>query len=77
MLHFTQTTAFLSITIACVVAIVLNAVARLTGTTGDPRAPAFYVIVAAVISLAAVLLTLRESAGRPLPAVATIEVAAP
>ncbi|MEZ0339425.1 MFS transporter [Mycobacterium sp. pV006] len=37
----------------------------LTATTGNPIAPAFYLIVAAVISLATVL-TLRESAGRTL-----------
>ena len=50
-------------------------VAWLTGSTGNNLAPAFYVIVAAVVSLATVL-TLRESAGRPLPATATAEVAA-
>jgi MFS transporter, MHS family, proline/betaine transporter len=50
-------------------------VAWLTGSTGNNLAPAFYVIVAAVVSLISVL-TLRESAGRPLPAVATAEVAA-
>ncbi|MGE2735787.1 MFS transporter [Mycolicibacterium vaccae] len=37
----------------------------LTATTGNPVAPAFYLITAAVISLATVL-TLRESAGRTL-----------
>lgn len=37
----------------------------LTATTGNPIAPAFYLIIAAVISLATVL-TLRESAGRTL-----------
>jgi MHS family proline/betaine transporter-like MFS transporter len=41
----------------------------LTQRTGDPLAPAFYVIVAAVVSLATVLV-LRETAGRPLRAVA-------
>ena len=51
-------------------------VAWLTGSTGNNLAPAFYVIVAAVVSLITVL-TLRESAGRPLPAAATAEVAAP
>ncbi len=35
---------------------------------------AFYVIVAAVVSLV-VVLTLQESAGRPLPGTATAEVA--
>ena len=37
----------------------------LTATTGNAIAPAYYLVTAAVISLAAVL-TLRESAGRPL-----------
>ncbi len=37
----------------------------LTASTGNPIAPAFYVIAAAVISLLTVL-TLRETAGRPL-----------
>ncbi|MGH7290423.1 MAG: MFS transporter, partial [Myxococcota bacterium] len=41
----------------------------LTQRTGNPLAPAFYVIVAAVVSLATVLV-LRETAGRPLRAVA-------
>ena len=41
-------------------------VAWLTGSTGNNQAPAFYVIVAAVVSLATVL-TLRETGGRPLP----------
>jgi MHS family proline/betaine transporter-like MFS transporter len=50
-------------------------VAWLTGSTGNNLAPAFYVIIAAVVSLVTVL-TLRESAGRPLPAVVTAEVAA-
>ena len=50
-------------------------VAWLTGSTGNNLAPAFYVIVAAVVSLATVL-TLRETAGRPLSAVMTAEVAA-
>ena len=50
-------------------------VAWLTGSTGNNLAPAFYVIVAAVVSLGTVL-TLRETAARPLPAVATAEVAA-
>ncbi len=49
-------------------------VAWLTGSTGNNLAPAFYVIVAAVVSLVAAL-TLRESAGRPLPASAPTEVA--
>ena len=44
----------------------------LTGNTGNNLAPAFYVVVAAVISLVTVL-TLRENAGRPLPAVAIDE----
>ncbi|WP_099022838.1 MFS transporter [Mycolicibacterium palauense] len=39
----------------------------LTGSTGNPLAPAFYVVAAAVVSLA-VVLTLRETAGRPLAA---------
>ncbi|RDH74378.1 MFS transporter [Mycolicibacterium moriokaense] len=50
-------------------------VAWLTGSTGNNLAPAFYVIVAALVSLVTVL-TLRESAGRPLPEAATAEVAA-
>lgn len=50
-------------------------VAWLTGNTGNNLAPAFYVIVAAVVSLVTVL-TLPESAGRPLPATTTAEVAA-
>lgn len=50
-------------------------VAWLTGSTGNNPAPAFYVIVAAVVSLVTVL-TVRESAGRPLPATTTAEVAA-
>jgi MHS family proline/betaine transporter-like MFS transporter len=50
-------------------------VSWLTGATGNSLAPAFYVIVAAAISFVAVL-TLRESAGQPLPAVTTAEVAA-
>lgn len=49
-------------------------VAWLTGSTGNNLAPAFYVIAAALISLIAVL-TLRESARRPLPETATAEVA--
>ena len=49
-------------------------VTALTGSTGNNLAPAFYVIAAAVVSLVAVL-TLRETAARPLPAVATAEVA--
>jgi MHS family proline/betaine transporter-like MFS transporter len=48
-------------------------VAWLTSNTGNNLAPAFYVIVAAIVSLATVL-TLRENAARPLPAVATAEV---
>jgi MHS family proline/betaine transporter-like MFS transporter len=47
-------------------------VAWLTSNTGNNLAPAFYVIVAAVVSLVAVL-TLQENAARPLPAVATEE----
>ena len=47
----------------------------LTGNTGNNLAPAFYVVVAAVISLVTVL-TLRENAGRALPAVAMDERAA-
>jgi MFS transporter, MHS family, proline/betaine transporter len=50
-------------------------VAWLTGSTGNNMAPAFYVIVAAVVSLGTVL-TLKESAGRPLPGTAHAEVAA-
>ncbi len=50
-------------------------VAWLTGSTGNNLAPAFYVIVAAVVSLGTVL-TLKESAGRPLPGTAPAEVAA-
>ncbi len=50
-------------------------VAWLTGSTGNHLAPAFYVTAAAVVSLVAVL-TLRETAARPLPALATTEVAA-
>ena len=50
-------------------------VAWLTGSTGNTLAPAFYVIAAAVISLATVL-TLKESACRPLPESAPVEVAA-
>ncbi len=49
-------------------------VAWLTGSTGNNLAPAFYVIVAVVVSFVAAL-TLRESAGRPLPAAAPTEVA--
>lgn len=41
----------------------------LTSSTGNPLAPAFYVIGAAVVSLGTVLL-LRETAGRPLRAAA-------
>jgi MHS family proline/betaine transporter-like MFS transporter len=48
-------------------------VAWLTSSTGNRLAPAFYVIVAAVISLVTVL-TLRENACRPLPESATAEV---
>ena len=47
----------------------------LTGNTGNNLAPAFYVIAAAVVSLVTVL-TLRENAGRALPAVAMDECAA-
>ena len=47
----------------------------LTSRTGNNLAPAFYLIVAAVVSLATVL-TLRETAGRPLPALTTAEVGA-
>jgi MHS family proline/betaine transporter-like MFS transporter len=51
-------------------------VAWLTGSTGNNQAPAFYVIVAAVVSLVTVL-TLRETGGRPLPGTAmTAQVAA-
>ena len=50
-------------------------VAWLTGSTGNNLAPAFYVIVAAVVSLGTVL-TLKESAWRPLPGTAPAEVAA-
>jgi MFS family permease len=50
-------------------------VAWLTGSTGNNLAPAFYVIVAAVVSLGTVL-TLKESACRPLPGAAPAEVAA-
>ena len=44
------------------------AVTWLTAHTGNPLSPAFYVVAAAVISLLTVL-TLRETAGRPLAAV--------
>ncbi|MDT5005918.1 MAG: transporter, family, proline/betaine transporter [Mycobacterium sp.] len=51
-------------------------VAWLTGSTGHIQAPAFYVIVAAVVSLVTAL-TLRETGGRPLPGTAmTAQVAA-
>jgi MHS family proline/betaine transporter-like MFS transporter len=50
-------------------------VSWLTGATGNNLAPAFYVIVAAAVSFVAVL-TVRESAGQPLPAMTTAEVAA-
>jgi MHS family proline/betaine transporter-like MFS transporter len=51
-------------------------VAWLTSSTGNNQVPAFYVIVAAVVSLATVL-TLRETGGRPLPGTAmTAQVAA-
>ncbi|WP_101951236.1 MFS transporter [Mycobacterium sp. 3519A] len=38
----------------------------LTAETGDAVAPAYYVVVAAIVSLATIL-TIRETAGRPLP----------
>ena len=41
------------------------AVTWLTGATANPLSPAYYIVAAAVISLAAVL-TLAETAGRPL-----------
>lgn len=44
------------------------AVTWLTAQTGNPRAAAFYLVIAAVLSLGTVL-TLRESAGRPLAAI--------
>ncbi|WP_164478407.1 MFS transporter [Mycolicibacterium stellerae] len=50
-------------------------VAWLTASTGNNLAPAFYVIAAAVVSLVTVL-TLRETARRPLPGTARAEVAA-
>ena len=37
----------------------------LTDRTGNPLAPAYYVIIAAVVTLATVL-TMRETSGRPL-----------
>lgn len=114
-LQFSKTTAFASITVACMVAIVLilplaalsDRIGRrpllIAGTvafavlayplflllnTGSVAAaiaahallaaiesPAFYVIVAAVVSLGTVL-TLKESAGRPLPDTVPTEVAA-
>ncbi len=37
----------------------------LTDRTGNPLAPAYYVIIAAIVSLATVL-TMRETSGRPL-----------
>ncbi|MCK5754161.1 MAG: MFS transporter, partial [Mycobacterium sp.] len=37
----------------------------LTATTGDAIAPAYYLVIAAMVSLG-VVLTLRESAGRSL-----------
>jgi MHS family proline/betaine transporter-like MFS transporter len=40
----------------------------LTDRTGNAVAPAYYVIVAAIVTLAT-LLTMRETAGRPLRAV--------
>lgn len=40
----------------------------LTSSTGDPMAPAFYIVIAAVISMLAAL-TLRETAGKPLASV--------
>ncbi|MGW0163292.1 MFS transporter [Mycobacterium sp. NPDC003323] len=43
------------------------AVTWLTAATGNPRAAAFYLVIAAVLSLGTVL-TLRESAGKPLAA---------
>ncbi len=49
-------------------------VAWLTGSTGNNLAPAFYVIAAAMVSFVTVL-TVRESAGRPLTAAAPAEVA--
>ena len=52
-----------------------NVVTWLTGNSGNNLAPAFYVIAAAVVSLVTVL-TLRENAGRALPAVAMDECAA-
>jgi MHS family proline/betaine transporter-like MFS transporter len=42
----------------------------LTASTGDSIAPAYYLVTAAVISLASVL-TLPETAGRPLAQVGT------
>jgi MHS family proline/betaine transporter-like MFS transporter len=42
----------------------------LTAETGNPRAAAFYLVIAAVLSLSTVL-TLRESAGKPLTATVT------
>jgi MHS family proline/betaine transporter-like MFS transporter len=47
----------------------------LTAQTGNNMAPAVYLIVAAAVSLVAVL-TLRETAGRPLPQTADTPVAA-
>ena len=44
------------------------AVTWLTAQTGNPRAAAFYLIIAAVLSLGTVL-TLRESSGKPLAAI--------
>jgi MHS family proline/betaine transporter-like MFS transporter len=50
-------------------------VTGLTAQTGNNMAPAVYLIVAAAVSLVAVL-TLRETAGRPLPQTADTPVAA-
>ena len=48
-------------------------VTRLTPQTGNAFAPAYYVVVAAVASLLAVL-TLRETAGRALAPIETDEM---
>ncbi len=45
----------------------------LTAQTGNPVAPAYYVVVAAVISLLTIL-TLRENARRPLSKLASDEM---
>ncbi|HET6731782.1 MFS transporter [Mycobacterium sp.] len=45
----------------------------LTAETGNNVAPAYYVVAAAIVSLATIL-TMRETAGRPLPKLASDEI---